>query len=251
MQAKKIRDTFVSAPKLLLTATPFQNSVDELYGLISLIDQQYFGSYESFQRLYSKPSKQGALDTISLRERIEPIFRRTLRKDVSHYLKYTERKSITVYHDFEKSSDEHLLNQDMMELLSADYMLLNNKVSRGFFDLIYLKLLGSSPYALNPALLKMLARFLQGLVKRDATSEETEHWIEQIKKIFSTYPNGLFHFKELASLTAKSANLTYQSISDYLSTANINSIDESENLGDEWEEIEENLELKKIRIYQH
>jgi len=39
--------------KLLLTATPLQNSVMELYGLSTLIDQQMFGDTTSFRSLYA------------------------------------------------------------------------------------------------------------------------------------------------------------------------------------------------------
>jgi SNF2 family DNA or RNA helicase len=215
-QAKRIRDAFTSVPKLLLTATPFQNSLDELYGLISLIDQNYFGSFESFQRLYSKPSKKGAFDAHALRERMTPIFRRTLRRDVSHYLVYTQRKPVTVHHDYDASSEEDQLSRDMSTLLTSDYLLLNNKTSRGFFDLIYLKLLGSSPYALNPALLKMIARFLQGLVKRGAERKIVEEWIEKVRVIFSQHPNWEDHHAELASNTCKSTTLSYDNISNHI-----------------------------------
>ncbi len=215
-QAKRIRDAFSSVPKLLLTATPFQNSLDELYGLISLIDQNYFGSFESFQRLYSKPSKKGVFDVNALRERMTPIFRRTLRRDVSHYLVYTQRKPVTVHHDYDVSSEEDQLSKDMSTLLTSDYLLLNNKTSRGFFDLIYLKLLGSSPYALNPALLKMIARFLQGLVKRGAEKKIVEGWIQKVRDIFSTQPNWENHYTELAGHTCKSTSITYENIINYV-----------------------------------
>ncbi len=217
VHAKKIRDTFATAPKLLLTATPFQNSLDELYGLISLIDQGYFGSFESFQRLYSKPSKKGMLDAALLRDRLNPIFRRTLRRDVSHYLRYTERKPVTVYHSYDSQTEEELLNNDIAALLIADYLLLNNKKSRGFFDLIYLKLLGSSPYALNPALLKLLARFLQGLVKRGAENATTLKWIARVKELFSTFPNWQFHYSELAKITCRATEIAPTAIAAFLS----------------------------------
>jgi SNF2 family DNA or RNA helicase len=36
-------------PKVLLTATPLQNSLMELYGLVSLIDDYAFGEAKSFR----------------------------------------------------------------------------------------------------------------------------------------------------------------------------------------------------------
>ena len=41
------------APKLLLTATPLQNSLLELFGLVSIIDDQVFGDLKSFREQFS------------------------------------------------------------------------------------------------------------------------------------------------------------------------------------------------------
>lgn len=41
-------------PKLLLTATPLQNSLMELYGLVSVIDEHHFGDAKSFRAQYSQ-----------------------------------------------------------------------------------------------------------------------------------------------------------------------------------------------------
>ena len=40
--------------KILLTATPLQNDIKELYGLISIIDNNYFGSLDGFSSQYNK-----------------------------------------------------------------------------------------------------------------------------------------------------------------------------------------------------
>jgi SNF2 family DNA or RNA helicase len=218
VQAKKLRDTFLSSPKLLLTATPFQNSLEELYGLISVIDPSFFGSFESFQRLYSRPSKRGEFNAPALRERLEPIFRRTLRKDVTQYLRYTERKPLTVRHKYRPQSNEDQLHQDVAALLNSEHLLLNSKAARGFFDLVYLKLLGSSPYALNPALLKLVARFLQGLVKRGANDEITSQWITKVKSLMSCFPNWESHWQELIHHTCKSTEMSASSIKNHLNS---------------------------------
>src|SRR4030043_204845 len=47
--AKTIRDSIEDAPKVLLTATPLQNSIMELYGLASFIDEHIFGDIKSFK----------------------------------------------------------------------------------------------------------------------------------------------------------------------------------------------------------
>ena len=64
--------------KLLLTATPLQNNLGELYNLSSFIDERTFGDQESF-RLRHSPKD---VDLADLRKRLSPIVKRTLRKDV-------------------------------------------------------------------------------------------------------------------------------------------------------------------------
>src|SRR5271163_860426 len=47
--ARALRDAIRNRPKVLLTATPLQNSLMELYGLVTFIDDKIFGSEESFR----------------------------------------------------------------------------------------------------------------------------------------------------------------------------------------------------------
>ena len=73
----EVRDALTGVKKLLLTATPFQNSLMELYGLTSIIDDRLFGSEKSFRRQYGKGE-----NLKELRQRIEKLYTRTLRRDV-------------------------------------------------------------------------------------------------------------------------------------------------------------------------
>lgn len=49
-----IKRTFAGCRKLLLTATPLQNSLIELYGLSTVIDEQLFGDAISFRRQFMR-----------------------------------------------------------------------------------------------------------------------------------------------------------------------------------------------------
>ena len=51
-RAKALRDAVRGRFKLLLTATPLQNSLMELFGLASIIDERLFGEEASFRTLY-------------------------------------------------------------------------------------------------------------------------------------------------------------------------------------------------------
>ena len=64
--------------KLLLTATPLQNSVMELYGISTFIDPQLFGDTTSFRSLYAGTGP----DISGLRQRLAEFSQRTLRRQV-------------------------------------------------------------------------------------------------------------------------------------------------------------------------
>ena len=97
--------------KLLLTATPLQNSLLELYGLSTLIDEYLFGDVNAFRSQYV--SAGGDLD--GLRQRISGFCRRTLRNQVTEYIRYTERRTIT--QPFRPTNDEHQLYEAVSTFL--------------------------------------------------------------------------------------------------------------------------------------
>ena len=71
--------------KLLLTATPLQNSLIELYGLSTLIDEHLFGDVYAFRSQYMNVNSN--ID--ELRTRLSSFCKRTLRKQVTEYIRYT------------------------------------------------------------------------------------------------------------------------------------------------------------------
>src|SRR5690606_30803240 len=77
--------------KLLLTATPLQNSLLELYGLSTIIDEHLFGDRVSFRSRFMR----GEASIPELRRRVADFSMRTLRRDVLEYVQYTERKPLT------------------------------------------------------------------------------------------------------------------------------------------------------------
>ena len=55
--ATRLKTAFADCHKLLLTATPLQNNIEELYGLVSIIDDHYFGDLKSFKAQYCYSNK--------------------------------------------------------------------------------------------------------------------------------------------------------------------------------------------------
>lgn len=82
--SQSLKRSLAGRKKLLLTATPLQNSLMELYGLTSLIDEEIFSDERSFRSQYG--NIDGDLQV--LRRRLAPFIKRTLRKDVLEYLPY-------------------------------------------------------------------------------------------------------------------------------------------------------------------
>ena len=68
-------------------------SIQELYGLVSIIDDYTFGDLKSFKAQFG--NLQTKEDFEALRTRIKPVCQRTLRRQVLEYIKYTNRIPIT------------------------------------------------------------------------------------------------------------------------------------------------------------
>ena len=139
--AADVRDALHGVKKLLLTATPFQNSLMELYGLTSVIDDHFFGSEKSFRNEYGKGE-----NLKQLRQRIRPLFTRTLRKDVKEYINYTRRLPLT--QKFNATDDEYELYQEVSEFLRRDDLYSVPASQKKLTTMIVRKILASSTYAL-------------------------------------------------------------------------------------------------------
>lgn len=87
--ANALKTAVAAFPKVLLTATPLQNSLLELYGLVSVIDDHTFGDLKSFKAQFTNLT--GEADYSELRTRLRPICQRTLRRQVLEYVPYTSR----------------------------------------------------------------------------------------------------------------------------------------------------------------
>jgi len=128
--------------KLLLTATPLQNSLLELYGLSTLIDEHMFGDLNSFRAQYTS----GGGDLAGLRNRLAPFCKRTLRNQVTEYIRYTDRRPIT--RPFRPGDDEHALYEAVSEFLQRESSYALPQRQRHLMALILRKLLASSSQAI-------------------------------------------------------------------------------------------------------
>ena len=155
--ARSIRDAIGSKPKVLLTATPFQNSLMELYGLVSFIDPHLFGSEDSFREQFARNANEiGEPEFNDLRSRIRPICQRTLRRQVAEYIRYTNRVSIT--QDFTPTDDELKLYDAVSEYLQRPEAYALPPGQRSLMTLILRKILASSSFAIAATLGSLIDR---------------------------------------------------------------------------------------------
>lgn len=142
--ANAIKNALLPFKKVLLTATPLQNSILELYGLVSIIDDYVFGDLKSFKSQYSRIADENLFD--ELKQRIKPVCHRTLRKQVLEYINYTNR--ISILEEFFPTDEEHELYTLVSEYLQRPKLYALPNSQRQLMTLILRKLLASSSYAI-------------------------------------------------------------------------------------------------------
>lgn len=160
--ANELKKCLTHTPKLLLTATPLQNSLMELYGLVSFIDEYSFGDQKSFRSQFARITS-GSVYT-DLRERLKPVCKRTLRRQVLEYINYTARIAHTQH--FEPTADEDALYELVSEYLRRENLQALPKGQRNLMILVMRKLLASSSFAIAGALYA-LAQRLKARLKSD------------------------------------------------------------------------------------
>lgn len=166
--------------KVLLTATPLQNSLLELYGLTTLIDERIFGDLPSYRTQYMNAGG----DLEGLRDRVKGFCLRTLRSQVLEYVRFTERRLIT--RPFQPTEQEHLLYETISEFLQRDDTYALPHRQRHLTALVVRKLLASSSQAVAGTLDVMRDRLVKlrdglpddaSLIERIVEQEEIEEEI--------------------------------------------------------------------------
>ncbi|MBV5329793.1 MAG: DEAD/DEAH box helicase family protein [Chlorobium sp.] len=177
-----LKRSLANIPKILLTATPLQNSLLELYGLVSLIDEYAFGDVKSFRTQYSRLNGDGNFD--ELKARLKPICQRTLRRQVLEYIRYTNRIPIT--EEFVPSADETALYDMVSDYLRKPSLYALPNSQRQLMVLILRKLLASSTFAIAGAL-DSLANKLRKQLRDNSAKVDRLEAIEEDFEEFDEY----------------------------------------------------------------
>lgn len=146
--ANTLKGALAERNKLLLTATPLQNSLLELYGLVSFIDEHTFGDLKSFREQFGGGAQERTFQI--LKERLKPICHRTLRRQVTAYVPYTKRHAIL--EEFSPDEAEDRLYNLVTKYLQRDNLQALPASQRSLMTLVLRKLLASSTFAIAGAL---------------------------------------------------------------------------------------------------
>ena len=187
---RTLKGALVNAPKILLTATPLQNSLMELYGLVSLIDDFTFGDAKSFRAKYARLTGDDQFD--DLKQRLQAVCHRTLRRQVLEYIRYTNRIPIT--QEFVPTEAEQTLYDMVSDYLRRPSLHALPSSQRTLMTLIMRKLLASSTFAIAGAL-DSLARKLERQLKQDTDlrsklEEELAEDYEEFDELADEWPEG-------------------------------------------------------------
>ena len=203
--AKEIQNAIHPFKKVLLTATPLQNKLEELYGLVSFIDENVFGDIKSFRKNFTR--KEGGIDFEDLKSRIASICHRTLRSQVTEYINYKNR--IPVTETFEPTKQEQELYDSVTEYLQREEIYGLPKAQRHLMTSVLRKLLASSSYA--------IAGTLESLIKRlnkviDGQIISLDDWEDEIDENYELYDESVEEWEEDDENLIDDDNLTKEDI---------------------------------------
>src|SRR3989339_1687615 len=196
--ARDIKDALGDVPKILLTATPLQNSLLELYGLVSIIDDHVFGDLKSFKAKYARVSREqdinenepGLVDAkqemfTDLRNRLKPLCTRTLRRQVLEYIKFTKRIALT--EDYVPTEQEIELYNGMSGYLQRPKLYALPASQRQLITMVLRKLLASSSFAIASTLDGLAYKLKKLLDDADKQKVAKETGIEGLEQNYENF----------------------------------------------------------------
>ena len=172
--ARAIADAVRTPQKVLLTATPLQNSLLELFGLLSIIDDHVFGDEASFKEQFMRfgPGLNESSRNTELKQRLAPVLTRTLRRQVLEYIRFTQRMPLT--QDFTPSTAEQELYDQVSAYLQRQVLHALPSSQRALITMVLRKLLASSSFAIAGTLRRMTER-LERMQQASQPVDEDEY----------------------------------------------------------------------------
>jgi ERCC4-related helicase len=162
--AHRVRSFLGATPVLLLTATPIQNSLAELWGLVQYVEPTgtLLGNIATFRDLFCEPGSNDRLlvpaQAGELRRRINVVCQRTLRRQAQEFLEkpFTRRRAQLV--EYSMSPEEKTLYDDVTGYLMEPTLCAFSGGSRRLLLISFHRLMASSQAAFAKSLRKVAER---------------------------------------------------------------------------------------------
>ncbi len=160
--AHRVRQVFTDVPKLLLTATPIQNSLVELWGLTQWIEPTgtLLGNLATFREVFCDGDDRSLVvdQAHELRRRISRICQRTLRRQAQEFLDkpFVDRRALLL--EYRMSPEERQVYDDVTRYLLEPNICAFSGNQRQLLLISFHRLMASSLAALAASLRKVAER---------------------------------------------------------------------------------------------
>jgi helicase-like protein/SNF2 domain-containing protein len=172
--AQRVRDAIGAAPVLLLTATPIQNSLAELWGLAQYVEPTgtLLGNLDTFRKVFCPGDDSMIAEGLDdeLRRRMASICQRTLRRQAKEFLERPFVPRRCRLFEYRMAPDEHALYDDVTRWLLEPELVAFSGGSRHLLLLGFHRRMASSTAALAASLERVGAR-LERIVRGEPTDD--------------------------------------------------------------------------------
>ncbi len=160
--AGRVKEVLGSTPVLLLTATPIQNSLAELWGLVQYVEPTgtLLGDMRTFRQVFCDGDDRRLVpgQDLELRQRIATVCRRTLRRQAQEFLQrpFVDRRARLF--EYTMAEEEKALYDDLTAFLMDPLLVAFRGNHRKLLLITFHRQMASSVKALAASLGKVAAR---------------------------------------------------------------------------------------------
>ena len=215
----------------LLSATPIQNSILELYNMIEIVKTGFLGTWKNFSEQYTVDKKARVINPNSrheLQDLLQQVVIRTTRNEVRKYIEFTERVPKTYI--MKPSHEESLLYEEATEFVRELWTIEKGRKNLMLPLMTLQRQICSSTASIRTALHKKIVQFPESETKInrilklcDDISQDTK--MKELLKIISKNKKSKYliftEFRDTQDYitdTLENENLTVQKFNGSMST---------------------------------
>src|SRR5216683_3954605 len=185
LMAHRVRSFLRTSPVLLLTATPMQNSLAELWGLVQYVEPTgtLLGDITTFRQVFCADDDRTLVpgQEHELQRRLALILQRTLRRQAQEFLDRPFTQRCCRLYEYAMSDDERSLYDDVTEYLLQPSLYAFSGRQRRLLLIGFHRRMASSIPALAASLENVAARLrrLQGNLSSEETAVDMYRDLEE------------------------------------------------------------------------